>query len=234
MMIYESILSIDDHSNALIIDTEGMFQPKLGANPNIIREIILNFTYYYADHILFVFDKLNDQEYRMLNQVVDLYTNSADIKSLTVIHNRRNIKDSETLKDYIDQISEIFKFQIVVPNENAEINIKNKQIRHFFFGEDKNFKDHNKKLITRMKKIYSNDKNPKEFFSILLKSCYNVFSKYFEINLDDGNIIIDKYEIKVTKILNKRMMIDYDVWTPTDISVLKDEPKKKKMVKKFK
>jgi len=88
----------------LLIDTEGLFQPIEGADPDFLKQVLLEQIMNLADMVIMVVDHINSFELEFLKDLASVYDSSRILKKIFVVHNLKTITEEAKLTEYINQV----------------------------------------------------------------------------------------------------------------------------------
>jgi len=209
----------------VIVDTEGMFQPVIGAEPHVMREFIIEQTMNTATQVLFVLDLLHDHELALLNLLIHSFAHSHNsVNGFHVIHNRKDLNDQKGVDGYRDQLLRHFSdknnpdFTRLEEDRIVQAIEEKRSVCHYVLGHQKHMKAHNAKHIEHLQTVISVDSGSTVTFSQgLTRALKYTMTKYYQVPLDQAldfiDMKLDAKELKIKQPIKPRTGLTGE-WVP--------------------
>ena len=191
----------------IILDSKGLDQPIL-ENFNKSKDLVAtnlflqNFIIFHCDILLLVVDYLSFSEQKLINKIKNNIKLLNAQKKLIIIHNLKNCRKLEEIKNYIDNIL-LKSYSFKLKRNETITSKKNNDI----FGEY--FIEYNHKDISVFHLIFAADNSEAGLY-------YNTFTKYFiEIHYKD---IINLNNFDIIENLKKYFCLQSKIYFETNIN----------------
>jgi len=176
----------------LFVDTEGLFQPVEGVDPEFVKQVLLDQVIRSADMIILVVDRINIAEIEILKELRSAMETSRVIKKIMVIHNLKSILTKNDLKDYISELPDALGLEIV-PNtlickSFSKLNEQSTRIDHIFLKYVEKIKEPDGDTSEQMRYILRNlpETSCVDFNLQLGKALSTITNKYYRVEQKDN------------------------------------------------
>jgi len=181
----------------LLIDTEGLFQPVEGVDPEFVKQVLLDQVIRCADMIILVVDRINIAEIEILKELRAALENSRILKKIMVVHNLKSIKTKDELQEYISELPDALGLQTdphslvrksMNPKHNSEEVVR---IDHVFLKLIEDLLVPDPDTREQIRYILKNipDYSGVDFNDQLKRALTTITSKYYQTANKDLNLV---------------------------------------------